>query len=292
MSAEAVRLLLMAPVVALRWALFAGILLKFVVWRAILQARAPPHGCMACAHLLRQAVLSPARAAAVVAPLTRLTARALLMTLGFAVDVEDGEFAAVLRANASSSFVVANCVSYLDVLLLTAVLGPMALRGPLPAHGAPLAALLCGASSTAAPGLTFPEGAHTAGGCMLPFKPASLAAAAPAKRASPALRAFVLPATVSYSAANSFNAAWTRTGRVATTAHAAQLTAAWMKHARVQLQPLQVMPDDGAAFAEACWIVSAFVTNYRAFGLTRHYLLSPRSFEARCIHGECPERHG
>lgn len=40
-SAEAVRLLLMAPVVALRWALFAGILLKFVIWRAVLQARVP-----------------------------------------------------------------------------------------------------------------------------------------------------------------------------------------------------------------------------------------------------------
>lgn len=183
-----------------------------------------------------------------VAPLTRLTARALLMTLGFAVDVEDGEFAAVLRSNAASSFVVANCVSYLDVLLLTAVMGPLALRGPPPACGAPLAALLCAAPGTSAsPGLTFPEGAHTAGGCMLPFKPAALAAAAPQGRASPALRAFVLPATVSYSAANSFNAAWTRTGRVATLAHAAQLTAAWMKHARVQLQPLQVMPDDGAA---------------------------------------------
>jgi len=46
-SAEAARLVLMAPLVALRWALFAGILLKFVVWRALLQARArcSPPGC-------------------------------------------------------------------------------------------------------------------------------------------------------------------------------------------------------------------------------------------------------
>ena len=39
-ATEAVRLLLMAPVVALRWAVFGAILLKFLVWRAILQARA------------------------------------------------------------------------------------------------------------------------------------------------------------------------------------------------------------------------------------------------------------
>jgi uncharacterized MnhB-related membrane protein len=39
-SAEAVRLVLMAPVVALRWALFGAILLTFIIVRAVVQARA------------------------------------------------------------------------------------------------------------------------------------------------------------------------------------------------------------------------------------------------------------
>ena len=186
-------------------------------------------------------MFSPARAVALVAPLTRLTARALLITLGYAVDVEDGEYAAALRKSGAAACVVSNAVSYLDVLVLTAVLGPLQLRGPPPACGAPLAALLGGAAG-AVPGLVFPEGAHTAGGCMLPFKPEALAAAMPRK--TPA-RAYVLPVTVAYCAANSFNAAWTRNGPAAALSHAAQLTAAWMKHARVQLQPLQVVPDDG-----------------------------------------------
>ena len=174
------------------------------------------------------------------------------MTLGYAVDVEDGEYAAQLRKSGAAACVVSNAVSYLDVLVLTAVLGPLQLRGPPPARGAPLAALL-GGEAGSAPGLVFPEGAHTAGGCMLPFKPEALAAAMPGKKAP---RAYVLPATVAYCAANSFSAAWTRRGPVAALWHAAQLTAAWMKHARVQLQPLQVVPDDGAfsSFAQGCHV--------------------------------------
>jgi hypothetical protein len=65
-SAEAARLVLMAPVVALRWALFAAILLSFLIWRAVIQARAPrDRAAWRCARLFRnvQAVLSPSRAA-------------------------------------------------------------------------------------------------------------------------------------------------------------------------------------------------------------------------------------
>jgi len=199
----------------------------------------------------------------VVAPLTKLAARALLITLGYSLDVEDGEYAAVLRANRSSAFVVANCVSYVDVLVLTAVLGPLALRCPRPARGAPLAALLCAAD---APGLVFPEGQHTAGGCMLPFSADALAAAAPAARNSPALRAFVLPAALSYRAANSFNAAWTRRGPAAGLSHAAQLTAAWMKHARVQLQPLQILPNEGAFLRRFCYAFALGCGSFSSLG--------------------------
>lgn len=123
---------------------------------------------------------------------------------------------------------------------------------------------------------------------MLPFSADALAAAAPAARNSPALRAFVLPAALSYRAANSFNAAWTRRGPAAGLSHAAQLTAAWMKHARVQLQPLQILPNEGALFCPALAM--------RLRLAAAHFRLwagcAACSLQDGCVHGECAVGHG
>ena len=161
------------------------------------------------------------------ARLTRLAARLLLLALGYSLEVEGREHAAAARR----APVVANAQSYLDALVLTAVLGPLPLRaGAAAAKGGFLARLLGGVEGApGGPALAFPEPARTAGGCLLPFAPAAFAGGA---------SCLVLPATLAYAAANSFNAARPRdTGALAAAAHAARLTAAWMKRARVQLLP-------------------------------------------------------
>ena len=209
-SAEAVRLVLMAPFIFVRWALGLGCMAAYV---------------LSCRCV--SAVASPARAARAHERLTRLVARALLMLLGFHIQV-DGAAHAVAHPEMP---VVCNCLSYVDALLLLAAFGPLQPCQPLPVRGVPLvAALLRCAGVQAHKPLSFPEGRRSAGGCLLPFAAACW---------PPGCRA-VQPATVCYAAANSFNAAWVAPH--ATPAHLFQLTAAWMKTARLRILPAVVQP--------------------------------------------------
>jgi hypothetical protein len=190
-----------------------------------------------------QACVSPEDGSGALSALTCVCARLALAVLGFSLRVDGTEHIAAAVSTRGRFGVVANAQSYLDALVLAAVLGPLPLgaRGA-PARGAP-GALLLGGAATYFPPLAFPEGAHTSGGCMLPFRPEAFPARGDAA---------VLPIALAYSAANSFNAAWAaHVGVVATVAHAFRLTAAWMKCARVQVLP-RAAPAAGQDGAMRC----------------------------------------
>lgn len=198
-AAEAVRLLLLAPLVALRWAAA----LKLFLLSA----------------LAARLVSAPARKAA----LLRRGASAALWWLGFSLE-RSGEAA-------PPATVVANSLSYLDALLLTAALGLVAAppaRLPL-GYGAWLALAQAEPLATVA----FPEPRPGPGGCLRPF--ASLSAATD-----------VQPAALSYSAGNSFSASWLGGSWLSALAHFYRVSAAWLKTARVAL-----LPPGPAAGAEA-----------------------------------------
>jgi hypothetical protein len=179
--------------------------------------------------LCTQACASPEDGSGALSALTCVCARLALAVLGFSLRVEGTEHIGAAVSAPGRFGVVANAQSYLDALVLAAVLGPLPLRARgAPARGAPGARLL-GGGTTHFPPLSFPECVHTSGGCMLPFRPEAF----PAEGA-----ADVLPIALAYSAANSFNAAWAaHISTAATVAHAFRLTAAWMKVARVQVLP-------------------------------------------------------
>lgn len=217
-AAEALRLALLAPFVLLRWACCAYVLALFAGSRLVLQLVAPADATPAVAGVLAQ-----------------VTARLLLLLLGFSLDVEAPEHvrAAWVLSHAARDadetpagelpvLVVANATSYLDALVLTAAIAPADLI-QAPARGAPLAATLGTDANWA---LAFPEAAHGAGGCVQPFRP--LPGQGPA---------VLLPAGVAYRAANSLNAAWTAGGALRAVGHFFQVTAAWQKRARVTLLP-------------------------------------------------------
>ncbi len=154
-TAEAVRLLLMAPLVLLRWAACVAVATVFIVL------------CR-----LAGVVLSARRADAAHASLTRLAARATLLILGFSVSITG-------QGAAGASPVVANCLSYIDVLLLSAAFGPLTPLAPLPKRGVPLlSATLSLAGVSRCRGLAFPEAQRSAGGCVLPFDAAAWPAGA------------------------------------------------------------------------------------------------------------------
>ena len=109
-AAEAVRLALMAPLVALRWALCPALALLYI----------------AACRAVKAAGWRTAQAHAL---LTRLAARAALMLLGYSLQVDTP---AAKPRGASSAVVVSNCLSYIDTLVLTAALGPLAVAAPAP----------------------------------------------------------------------------------------------------------------------------------------------------------------
>jgi hypothetical protein len=205
-TAEAVRLALMAPIVIIRWAACAALALVYIAACRVTQAL---HVRTHAAHAL----------------LTRIAANMALMLLGFNLQVDSSGNS---KARDDDSPVVANCLSYVDALVLNACMGPLRVVEPLPARGVPLLApvmALAGVKPTR--GLSFPEGTRTQGGCVLPFQPSAV----------PSSGAAIQPVGLRYSAANSFNASWTVTGRRATVVHAFQLTAAWMKDVQVFILP-------------------------------------------------------
>ena len=224
-AAEFVRLALMAPLVVLRWGLCPVLALLYIAACRAVQA-------------------SHVRTAQLHALLTRLAARAALMLLGYSLKV-DGT-AAKPQAGASPPVVLSNCLSYIDTLVLTAALGPLAVQPPAPQGGvAFMATLLALAGVAPARLVSFPEGRRTQGGCLLPFSSASLKSSAP-----------VQPVGLRYSAANSFNASWVGKGHF-NLGHAFQLTAAWMKDAQVFVLPPVAVASPEAAATKAQALLSS-----------------------------------
>jgi hypothetical protein len=220
-AAEAVRLALMAPLVVLRWALCPLLAALYIT---------------AC----RAAQACGWRTAQAHALLTRLAARAALMLLGYSLQVDAP--AAKPRGGSAPLVVVSNCLSYIDTLVLTAALGPLAVTAPAPQGGVAFVATLLGlAGVKAAVVVSFPEGRRTQGGCLLPFSPT----------ATP-----VQPVGLRYSAANSFNASWVGKGHF-NVWHAFQLTAAWMKDAQVFVLPPVTAASPEAAATKAQAMLSA-----------------------------------
>ena len=216
-AAEAVRLALMAPLVALRWALCPALALLYI----------------AACRAVKAAGWRTAQAHAL---LTRLAARAALMLLGYSLQVDAP--AAKPRDASPAVVVVSNCLSYIDTLVLTAALGPLAVAAPAPQGGVAVVATLLGlAGVKPAVQVFFPEGRRTQGGCLLPFSPTAT---------------LVQPVGLRYSAANSFNASWVGKGHF-NVGHAFQLTAAWMKDAQVFVLPpvTAVSPEAAATKAQA-----------------------------------------
>ena len=239
MGAEILRLVLMAPVVALRAALLAA-------W-----------GCASGVALLvaqLNAGVKRGSNAAVVST-ARVAASGVLSILGVRLVVHGEHHALEAREGRRPYFVCSNRLSYLDLLAQVAVHGPLGFCVPGFVLRAPIVGTLLrswgcvevgyeaeraalsrpgAAVCTFPPHLSFPEGRPSVGGCVLPFEGNGAIASG----------ALALPSVLKYETANSMNLAWTAPHYTAW--HMLQMAATWGKRVDVTVLPLQSDSSPGA----------------------------------------------